>query len=125
MYKEEKMKVLDLLSKNLIDSKTAENILNALDNKSESNVQVVNNNNNKTFKVLKVDIESADGDDVKINIPLEFAKVLKGKSFGSQINNSNFDIDIDEIIELASSGMLGEIVNIDSADGDTIKITIE
>lgn len=119
MYKEEKMKILDLLSKNLIDSKTAETLLQSL----EENKKVEVPSKTNSFKVLKIIIESADGDDVKINIPLEFAKVLKGKNFSSKFNG--VDIDIDEIIELANSGMIGEIVNINSADGDNVIITIE
>lgn len=122
MYKEEKMKILQLLSDGHIDAKTAGNLLKALDEKHIETEVVVKKNN---FKTLKIDILSGDGDDVKIRIPLEFAKVLKNKNFSSQINNSGANIDIDEIIELASSGIVGEIINITSADGDVIKVTIE
>lgn len=123
MNENEKMKVLELLSNGLIDSETAEKLLKALDKSETKEVLETDKSKNKAFKTLRIDIESADGDDIKINIPLEFAKVLKNKNFSSHIDG--FNIDIDEIIELASSGIIGEIINIDSADGDTVKIVIE
>lgn len=123
MNENEKMKVLELLSNGLIDSETAEKLLKALDKSETKEVLETDKPKNKAFKTLRIDIESADGDDIKINIPLEFAKVLKNKNFSSHIDG--FNIDIDEIIELASSGIIGEIINIDSAEGDTVKIVIE
>lgn len=126
MLKDEKMKILEMLSEGIINSEQAEKLLKALDVSNQVvEVKEKVTNNTKTFKVLKIMIESSTGDDVNIKIPLEFAKVLKSKAFSSQISNSNTNIDIDEIIELASSGITGEIINIETAEGDSIKITIE
>ena len=40
-----------------------------------------------------------------------------------QIDDLN--LDIDAILEMIESGMLGELVDVESADGDIVKIVIE
>lgn len=117
MLKKERIQILDLLSKGHIDAVMAEKLLNALDLKEEV-IPVTNK-----FKQLIIKIESSQGDDVNIKIPLEFAKLLKTKNFSS--NLGDYNLDIDHIIELANSGVVGEILNIDVADGTKIIIKVE
>lgn len=125
MYKNEKMEILELLSKGLINAKTAETLLKALDKEYE--VLVPNketaHTTNTAFKMLAIEVVSANADVVNIKIPLEFAKLLKTKSFANGFNTS--EIDIDEIINIASSGIMGEIINVKTSNGDKVKITIE
>jgi hypothetical protein len=73
--------------------------------------------------MLKILIDSADGDVVRVQIPIEFAKLLKTGKFN--INLEDNDIDIDALLEMISAGVMGEIVNIESADGDNVRIVVE
>lgn len=120
--KEERMKILDLLAKKVISSEEAEKLLSSLSQDNEEETQVINKKNQ--FRMLKILVKSADGDDVNITIPIEFAKLLKNKKF---LNNyeDQFDFNIDELVEMINSGANGELVNINSADGDTVKIVVE
>jgi hypothetical protein len=119
--KSERMKILELLSKKVISAEEAEKLLSAL---NEDNNQVQRVEKKSQFRMLKILVDSADGDNVNIQIPIEFAKLLKTKKF-MNLNSNDFDLDIDELIDMIQTGAHGELVNITSADGDKVKIVVE
>jgi len=121
-YKEERMKILDLLSKKVISAEEAEKLLSSIGLNDEDEVVPVQKKNQ--FRMLKILINSADGDNVNVQIPIEFAKLLKSNKFAN-LNTGDLDLDIDELIDMIQSGASGELVNINSADGDTVKIVVE
>ena len=122
--KQERIKILELLAKNVINADQAERLLAALSNTEEAvaEAQVIAKKNQ--FRMLKILVDSADGDEVRIEIPIEFARLLKSKKL-MKIDTDDFDIDIDELISMINSGVVGEIVNVKSADGDIVKIIVE
>ena len=119
--KSERMKILELLSKKVISAEEAEKLLSAL---NEDNNQVQRVEKKSQFRMLKILVDSADGDNVNIQIPIEFAKLLKTKKF-MNFSSNEFDFDIDELIDMIQTGAHGELVNITSADGDKVKIVVE
>ena len=78
--------------------------------------------------VLRVLILSNDGAKVNVNLPLPIviacvnANVNVPSINGSTTLNS---IDFKEIIKLIEQGVVGELVNIESEDGNTIKVFVE
>lgn len=120
--KEERIKILDMLSSGTINAKEAEELLSALEGKEEVNATFIEKKKGP-FKLLKILVNSEDGDKVDVKIPVEFAKLLKNKKF--QANFGDADIDVDAIIDMVTQGLEGEIVNIESGDGDTVKIIVE
>jgi SHOCT-like protein len=122
--KEERMKILELLSKGVVSADEAEKLLAALGhNEPDAGQEIVVAKKKAPFKMLKVLVDSNDGDKVRIQIPVEFSKLLKTSKFKSNIGDA--DIDIDAILEMISQGVDGELVNIESGDGDIIKIVVE
>ncbi|MDA3931989.1 MAG: hypothetical protein PF513_04555 [Tenericutes bacterium] len=121
-YKEERMKILELLAKKIITAEEAENLLSSIGADEEEQVVQVEKKNQ--FKMLKIIVDSADGDKVNIQLPIEFAKLLKSNKFAN-LNTGDLDLDIDQLIEMIQSGASGELVNINSADGDTVRILVE
>ena len=121
--KAERLKILDLLSKNVINAEQAEKLLNSLGASEEKEEYPVQNKKNQ-FRMLKILVDSADGDEVRVELPIEFAKLLKSKKI-MKVDTADFDLDIDELIGMINSGVMGEIVNVKSADGDIIKILVE
>lgn len=123
-YKNKRMKILDLLAKGELSIDEAEVILDALDQK-EKKTSVEMNPSKKQFKMLKIFIASNDSEKVNLSIPLDFVRLLRNKKFSAVIKNSNTEIDVEEIINLAQSGVMGELVNIETPNGDIVRITIE
>jgi hypothetical protein len=121
-YKEERMKILELLAKKIVTAEEAENLLSSIGADEEEQVVQVEKKNQ--FKMLKIIVDSADGDKVNIQLPIEFAKLLKSNKFAN-LNTGDLDLDIDQLIEMIQSGASGELVNINSADGDTVRILVE
>ena len=117
--KEERLKILELLQEGKITPQQAESLLSALMEPAakENKVEVQKKG---PFRMLKICIDSEDGDKVRVNIPVEFAKLLKKGRFGN-VNLDDFEIDIDSILEMVQSGLNGEIVSMDSETVHTSK----
>ncbi len=128
----EKLRILEMVKDGIISIEEADRLLRALDQSKEkdNSVEVIV----PKYKVdpknlsLKIRILSADGDKVNVNLPLKFAKAaFKSGSFkmGGVDQDIMNQIDIDQIIQMAEEGQLGELVDITSADGDIVKIVVE
>ena len=102
--KAERLKILDLLAKNVISAEQAEKLLAAITDERLDEEQVIIPKKNQ-FRMLKVLVDSADGDKVKVEIPVEFAKLLKNKKM-MKLDTDDFDIDVDELIEMINSGIV-------------------
>ena len=78
--------------------------------------------------VLRVRVDSAEGDKITVNLPMALVKA--GLKMGMKMpqvsgNAALEDIDFQEVITLVEAGMVGEIVTVDSADGDHVRIFVE
>ena len=85
-------------------------------------------NKDKNKLLFKISIKSVDGDEISINLPLLVIKVLVENNSNTNIisgNESLKNIDFASLLSLAEQGVIGEIVNISSTDGDIIKIVVE
>lgn len=121
--KEERMKILELLSNGVISTEEAEKLLVAMSGNEENFTKEVVTQKKAPFRMLKIFVDSNDGDKVRMQIPVEFSKLLKSAKFKSTIGST--DIDIDAIVEMISQGIEGEIVNVESGDGDIVRIVVE
>mgnify|MGYP003341530383 FL=1 len=115
--------ILELLKEGKITSEQAEMLLDALNEDQQSPKDGVVLPKKTIRKMLYVLIKSKDGDDVKIQVPIEFAKFMKFAKLDPKLQDQN--IDFDEIIKLVEDGLEGELVNITSADGDVVKIVVQ
>lgn len=78
--------------------------------------------------VMRIVVDSSDGDKVRINLPLALMKL--GTDYGMnmpQINGSDAlkGIDLSKVVEMAENGVLGKLVEVESSDGDTVEIFVE
>lgn len=122
--RDERIKILDLLAKGLITADEAEKLLQAMDKSEPSPAQeVVFNQKKAPFRMLRIYVDSNDGDKVRIQIPIEFAKLLKTQKFNANLRDN--DIDIDALLDMINQGYTGELVNVESGDGDIVKIVVE
>lgn len=106
---------------------TTDELLSA---ESIKEVRLIPNNQSKSLDelILKVIVNSACGDKVRVNLPLPIIKlgielgvVLPQVSGNEQLRN----IDFLKIVALAERGVLGKLVEVNSANGDTVEILVE
>lgn len=108
----------------VIDNKISKQNAEIKDSFSRKNV-----GNGKMF--LKVNVITQNGDNINVRLPVTLLKSVKGLLGSIKINNSSADgidlseIDFDMIFELIDSGVMGEIVNIVTQNGDNIKVYAE
>ena len=93
-------------------------------------VQVVSEEERNDFnkKLLKIYVNSEQGDIVKVNLPLGLVKVAL--EIGMQLpqitcNDILKNIDLQAILLMAERGVIGKIVEIKSANGDNVEVVIE
>ena len=78
--------------------------------------------------MVKIVINSSDGDKVRINLPILLVKA--GMAIGMsmpQVNGKEAlqGIDFEQIMKLVDQGLVGKLIEIESADGDHIEIFVE
>ena len=78
--------------------------------------------------VLRIVVDSADGDKVRVNLPLALveAAIDMGADM-SQVTGSDAlkGIDLGKILELVRRGSVGNLVEVESAEGDIVRIFVE
>ena len=78
--------------------------------------------------MLRIVVDSADGDKVRVNLPMALVKVAieLGMEMPQVSGNSALkNIDFKQIFELVSHGAIGNLVEVESSDGDTVRIFVE
>lgn len=77
--------------------------------------------------VLRISVNSKDGDRVKINLPMPIVMAALKSDIKPQVNGKDIlsGIDPKTLLDLVEQGVLGKIIEVDSKDGDKVDITIE
>ena len=81
---------------------------------------------NVSKKLFRIAVKSNDGDTVNIQIPLQLARyVLAFKPKVITKHTKEHDIDFDLVLDMLEQNLTGDFVNIESSDGDTVRIFVE
>lgn len=78
--------------------------------------------------MLRIVVNSKDNDKVRVNLPLALLKVAVDNGMNmSQISSNDVlkSIDLVKILELVEKGVIGNLVEVESGDGDTVHIFVE
>lgn len=78
--------------------------------------------------MLRIVVTSADGDKVRVNLPMQLIEAAI--NLGIEMpevsgNNSLKNIDFKKIFELVKKGAVGNLIEVESADGDIVNIFVE
>lgn len=83
---------------------------------------------NENELVLRVYVDTAQGDDIKVNLPYLLVKELinvgidiSGVFAGVDLSEVNFE----SIFKMVELGALGEIVTVETQNGDDIRVVVE
>ena len=78
--------------------------------------------------MLRVTVDSADGDRVRVNLPMALVEVAVEIGMEMpQINGNEAlkGVDLKKGLEMVRLGCVGNLVEVDSADGDKVRIFVE
>ena len=78
--------------------------------------------------MFRIVIDSADGDKVRISVPVALIQVTMDTGmnmFEISGNNAMKNIDWAQILGLVQNGVIGDLVTIEAGDGDTVRIFVE
>ena len=81
-----------------------------------------------TDMMLRITVDSHEGDRVRVNLPLALVEVAMEIGMEMpQINGTDAlkGVDLKKVLELVRQGLVGDLVEVDSADGDMIRIFVE
>lgn len=105
-----------------------------LSGKKENAAVLVPEEKRKDIKdmIFRIVVDSSDGDKVRVNIPCALAKIaldcgmeMPVISGNDSVKSAVNSIDLAKIFEMVEKGAVGNLVEIESADGDKIKIFVE
>lgn len=101
-----------------------------LKGKQEPRTELVPEEKRKDIKdmMLRIVVDSSDGDKVRVNIPVALLQVALdvGMEMPQVSGNSAIkNIDLGQVMELIKQGVVGDLVEIESGDGDTVHIFVE
>ena len=81
--------------------------------------------------VLRVKVLSADGDKVRLNLPMRLVKIAMeiGVDVVPNVGGDNAQminsIDMEKVVKMVEQGLVGKLVEIESADGDIVEVVVE
>lgn len=123
---EEISKILKMVEDGKITADKAQELIEAVGNKNTS-VQVVQEDDIMN-KMLKIRVNSHDGDVVNVNLPVKFIKTtLKavGKLPIDAYAKGMENVDLNLIADAIDNGISGKIVDVKAANGDIVEVIIE
>ena len=81
--------------------------------------------------VMRIKINSTDGDKVRVNLPMPMIKVCMEigmnmlPNMGGEQAEVFKNVDMSKLVQMVELGMTGKLVEVESADGDTVEILVE
>ncbi|MCX7902913.1 MAG: hypothetical protein N2486_00230 [Caloramator sp.] len=119
--KDEILRILTMVNEGKISQEKAAELIDALYQREEKT------NSDYDSRILKVKVLSHEGDNVNVNFPVKAAKaILKATGkFPIPMENQTANIDMNALIEALDASVIGKIVDVKSADGDIVEVTIE
>ena len=78
--------------------------------------------------MLRIVVDSADGDKVRVNLPMvlvQLAMEMGMEMLQVSGNDALKDIDWAQVMELVRHGAMGNLIEVESADGDIVRIFVE
>ena len=93
-------------------------------------VQILPEDQRKDIKemMMRIIVDSADGDKVRVNLPMALIQVaIECGIEMPQLSGSEAlkHIDWNQIMDMVSHGVIGNLVEVEDADGDIVRIFVE
>ncbi|CAB1246334.1 SHOCT-like domain-containing protein [Clostridium sp. HV4-5-A1G] len=127
---EEIAKILKMVEEGKLTADEAQELIESLKDKNAQLVESTAANSNEDImeKMLRIKVNSHEGDNVNVKLPVKFIKIMLktvGKIPISDSVEGMENIDLNLISEAIDNGLSGKIVDVKSADGDIVEVSIE
>lgn len=125
--REDLLKVLSMLSEGKLNVERSADLIEAMYAKEEKGLEVVKGYDKRMFRIL---VDSAKGDNVKVNLPVVvITSILKATGKlpikSADMEGIDFEMLTESIIAALDNEMIGDIITVDSSDGDVVRVIIE
>ena len=111
---------------------TVDELLSGRKEETQPAVQILPPAQRKDIKdmILRITVDSSEGDKVRVNLPVVLVQAALEtgvKMPGLEISGSSAlkDIDLQQVMTLIQQGVVGNLVEIESAGGDTVRVFVE
>lgn len=93
----------------------------------EPPVRLVPEGERKDFRdmFLRITLDSHAGDKMRVNLPMSLVQIALDTGVNITGNSALSQIDLQQIITLVLHGAVGNLVEIESADGETLRVFVE
>lgn len=129
---EEVMRVLKLVEEGKLSADKAKELIDALGKSEVSKSEIIVNKNENVYedKFLKINVLSAQGDKVNVQLPIKVIREIIKVTGKLPIQSDKLGgLDLEQLMNTVVSCLdneaMGQIVDICSAEGDIVKIVIE
>lgn len=81
--------------------------------------------------IFRVKVLSAEGDKVRVNLPMSLIKLAMeiGVDVVPNVGGNNAEvirsIDMEKVIQMVEQGLIGKLVEIETAEGDIVEVVVE
>ena len=77
--------------------------------------------------MLRIRVDTTAGDRIRVNLPVLAVKALINNDSVKLISGDSAleAIDFNQIMNMVEQGLIGELVSVDSADGDHVSVVVE
>lgn len=126
---EEMMRILKMVEEGKITADKAKELMEVMQTTIQP-MTTTTTTTNYEDKFLRVKVLSSEGDKVNVQLPIKIIKEVMKVSGKLPIDMKGMQgVDIENlmntIVSCLDNEMMGEIVNVESASGDTVKVYIE
>lgn len=112
---------------------TVDELLTGKSNMPETRLVPVEERKDIKNMMLRMVVDSADGDKVRMNLPIAIVEAALDMGLNSGTGGSFMvggtdiakNIDFSKIMELVRQGLVGNLLEVESANGDTVRIFVE
>ena len=115
------LKVLTMVSEGKLEVEKGADLIEAMYKKEDKSIENVNYDR----RMFKVRVDSSAGDNVKVNLPVAVITSILKATGKLPIKVDEIEVMTGAIISSLDNEMLGEIVTVDSANGDKVRVVIE
>lgn len=120
------MRILKMVEEGKIDSEKASELIEALKSVKEEPVAI--STSRPEERMLRVNVLSKNNDTVNVTLPIKLVKSvisIFGKLPINHPSMENIQIDTQAIIEAIDNDIHGKIVDVKSAEGDIVEVSID